>query len=165
MDDICLIAFFQSIKRKYAGSTLWVIYSCINSYMIDKCGTNLKNLVPLTKYIETKTLHHVAKKSKIFLAEKILEVIAHSMYTETNDPKLTLYGVCIAVMYYGLLRMNKASLIKVEDARIMGEDDFKKIQINFDYQQKRKTNLLTTSLVFTYRFSGNTYQNYKQKMQ
>ena len=61
------------------------------------------------------------------------------MYMETNDPKLTL-GICIAVMYYGLLRMNKAFLIKVEDIRIVGEEDFKKIQINFHYQRKMKNN-------------------------
>ena len=57
MDYVCLMAFFQSIKRKYAGSTLWVVYSCINSYMNDKFGANLKNLVCLTKYIKTETLH------------------------------------------------------------------------------------------------------------
>ena len=57
------------------------------------------------------------------------------MHRKTNDPKLTLYGFSIAVMYYGLLRMNNAFLIKVEDMRIVGEEDFKKIQINFDYQR------------------------------
>ena len=62
---------------------------------------------------------------------------------ETNNPKLILYGVCVAVMYYGLLRMNKAFLIKVEDVRIVGEEDFKKIKINFDCQRKRKTNGFT----------------------
>ena len=164
MDDVCLTAFFQSIKRKYAGSTLWVIYSYINSHTIDKFGANLKNLVRLTKYIKTETSHYVAKKSKIFSAEQIHEVISHCMYTETNDPKLTLYGVCIAVMYYGQLRMNEAFLIKVEDVRIVGEEDFEKIKINFNYQRKGKTmDLLTTSQVFTFLFSGNTYQNYRQK--
>ena len=64
MDDVYLTAFFQSIKRKYAGSTLWVVYSCINSYMIDKYGANLKNMVYLTKYIKTKTSHYVAKNLK-----------------------------------------------------------------------------------------------------
>ena len=89
---------------------------------------------------------------------QIHEVITLWMYTETNDPNLTLYGVCIAVIYYGLLRMNKVFLIKVEDVRIVGEKDFKKIQINFDYQRKRKImDLLTMSQVYTYFFSRNTY--------
>ena len=47
-------------------------------------------------------------------------------------------AVCIAVMCYGLLRMNQAFLIKVEDVSIMGEEDFKKIQINLNYQNKEK---------------------------
>ena len=45
MDDVYLTAFFQSNKIKYVRSTLWVIYSCINSNMIDKYVANLKNLV------------------------------------------------------------------------------------------------------------------------
>ena len=36
-----------------------------------------------------------------------------------------------------------AFLIKVQDVRIVGEEDFKKMQINFDYQQKRKNNGFT----------------------
>ena len=106
--------------------------------MNDKFDAILKNLVRLTKYIKTETLLYVAKKSKTFSAEQIHEVIAHCIYMETNDPKLILYSVCIAVMYYGLLRMNEAFLIKVEDMRIVGEEDFKKKQINFHYQRKRK---------------------------
>ena len=66
MDDVCLLKFFQSIKRTYAGSTLWVIYSCINSYMIDKFGANLKNLLHLARYIKTETSHNVVKKFKTF---------------------------------------------------------------------------------------------------
>ena len=65
MDEVCLTVFFQSIERKYAGNILWVIYSCINSYMIDKFGANLKNLVRLSKYIKTNTLHYIAKKKNI----------------------------------------------------------------------------------------------------
>ena len=79
MNDVCLTAFFQSIKTKYARSTLWVIYSCIDSYMIDKFGANLKNLVHLTKFIKTETLYYVAKISKTFSAEQIHELIAHCM--------------------------------------------------------------------------------------
>ena len=54
-----------------------------------------------------------------------------------------LIGFCIAVMDYGLLQMNKAYLVKVEDVRIVGEEDYKKIQVNFDYQRKRKNNGIT----------------------
>ena len=111
--------------------------------MIDKYGTNLKRMVWLTKYIKTETLHYVAKKSKTFSAEQIHDVILHCMFSGNRDPKVMLYGVCIAVMYYGLIRMNEAYLVQVKDVKIVGEEDFKKIQINFDYQQKRKNNGFT----------------------
>ena len=54
------------------------------------------------------------------------------------QPQKTLIGVCIAIMYYGLFWMKEAFLIRVEDVRIVGEEDFRKIQVNFDHQQKRK---------------------------
>ena len=78
MDDVCLTAFFQSIKKKYARSTLWIIYCCINSFMIDKFGAKMKNFVHLTKY-KTETLHYMTKKLKTFSAEQIHDVIAHYM--------------------------------------------------------------------------------------
>ena len=38
-------------------------------------------------------------------------------------PQKTLLGNYIAIMYYSLLQMKEAYLIKVEDVRIMGEED------------------------------------------
>ena len=46
--------------------------------------------------------------------------------------------------------MNKAYLIKVEDVRIVGEESYRKIQINFDYQQKRKNGGFTYYVSSTY---------------
>ena len=43
-NDIKLLEFFKSIRNNYSPSTLWVIYSCLNSYFIDEYGKNLKNL-------------------------------------------------------------------------------------------------------------------------
>ena len=136
-NDVGLTAFFKSIKSKYAASTLWVIYSCINSYMIDTYGCTMKSLARLNKYLKTETSDYVVKKSKTFSAEQIHEVIRQCMCS-TNDPKKTLIGICIAIMYYGLLRMNEAYLIQVEDVRIVGERDDKKIQVTFDHKRKRK---------------------------
>ena len=65
------------------------------------------------------------------------------MHAKINDPQKTLIGVCIAIMYYGLLQMKEAYLIKVEYVRIVGKEDYRKIQINFDYQQKRKNDGFT----------------------
>ena len=82
-----LTAFFNSIKTKYATSTLWVIYSCINSYMIDQYGSNLRSLVRLTRHMKMKTSYYVSKKSGTFSAEQIHEVIAHCMNNKVYDRK------------------------------------------------------------------------------
>ena len=34
--------------------------------------------------------------------------------------------------------MKEAFLIRVEDVRIVGDEDYRKIQVNFDHQPKRK---------------------------
>ena len=46
-------------------------------------------------------------------------------------------------MNYGLFRMNEVFLMKVEDVRIVGKEDFKNIKINFNCQRIRKNNGFT----------------------
>ena len=107
---IALMAFFNSIKTKYDAITLWVIYSYINSYMIDQHGSNLRSLVRLIRHLKMETSHYVSKKSRTFSAEQIHEVIAHCMDKKIYDPKKTHISVCIAIMYDCLLRMKEAFL-------------------------------------------------------
>ena len=52
------------------------------------------------------------------------------MDAEVYDPQKKLIDICIAIMYYGLLWMKEAYLIKLEDVRIVGEEDCRKIQIH-----------------------------------
>ena len=53
----------------------------------------------------------------------------------------------------------------MEDVRIMDEEDYKKIQINFDYQQKRKmTDLLTMFEVYSFPFFKNIWQSCKERI-
>ena len=54
-DDKHLVEFFKSKEEKYKPSTLWVVYSCINSYFIEKFGKNLKDFPRLGKYLKQKT--------------------------------------------------------------------------------------------------------------
>ena len=75
-NNVALTAFFNSM-----------IYSCINSYMIDQYGCNLTRLVRLTRHLKMETSHYVSKKSQTFTAEQIHEVISHCMCAEINDPK------------------------------------------------------------------------------
>ena len=84
------------------------------------------------------TSHHVSKKSRTFSAEQIHEVIAHCMDDEIYDPQKMLIDVCIAIMYHRLLQMKEALLMRVEDVRIVGKEDYSKIEVNFDHQQKMR---------------------------
>ena len=86
-NNVALMAFFNSIKTKYAASSLWVIYSCISNYMIDRYGCNLTRLVRLTWHLKMEISHYISNKSRMFSAEQIHEVIAHCMDAKVNNPK------------------------------------------------------------------------------
>ena len=40
-DDGMLKTFFMELKKKYAASTIWVIYSCVNAHFVEKYGIKL----------------------------------------------------------------------------------------------------------------------------
>ena len=95
-DDVELVKFFKIIKPRYSPSTLWVIYSCLNSRFIDHYGINLKGLPRLQKYFKQQTRQYIAKKSKTFNANEIDEVLM--TLQEQNTPQETLQGVAIALI-------------------------------------------------------------------
>ena len=64
-NNVALMAFFNSIKTKYAVSTLWVIYNCIYSYKIDQYGCNLRTLVKFTTHLKMETSTMVPKITDI----------------------------------------------------------------------------------------------------
>lgn len=96
-EDKYLLAFFKEKEDKYAPSTLWVIYSCINAYFIDKFGKNLREYPRLTRYLKRQTHTYVTKKSKVFTPHQMEEGINKCM--EANDPKLTQLGVTVSILY------------------------------------------------------------------
>ena len=131
-DDKKLLEFFKQIRNKYAPSTLWVIYSCLNSYFIDSFGKDLKQLPRLSKYLKRETHLYVAKQSKVFKPEEIHKVLLHCQ--QSSSPKDTLMGVIISLMYYGLLRCTDVLRINVQDVSI---DRGGKVIVKFDHTRKR----------------------------
>ena len=65
-------------------------------------------------------------------------------------------------MYYGLLQMNKAYIVKVENVGLWVRRTLK-IQINFNYQQKGKMMDLLTTRIYLPLFK-NTWQSCKQRI-
>ena len=116
VSDVKLLDFFKSIRKKYAPSTLWVIYSCLNSYFIDKYGKNLREMPRLTKYLKKETHLYVAKQSLVFKPDEIHSVLIHCV--NSKDPHYTHMGVTIALMYYGLLRSTDVLQVKCNDVSI-----------------------------------------------
>ena len=53
-DDVALVRFFKSIQSRYSPNTLWVVYSCLNSRLINEFGVNLKGLPASTNSSRTK---------------------------------------------------------------------------------------------------------------
>lgn len=69
LDDQALVRFFKEKRSRYAPSTLWVVYACVNAYVIDKYGISLKTMPRLARYLKAQTHLYVTTKSKTFTPE------------------------------------------------------------------------------------------------
>ena len=132
-DDQSLRNFFKTLRGRYAPSTLWVIYSCVNHYFIEKHGKNLKSYPRLNKYLKGATEKYVATKSKVFSPEQMDAIL--SFCALSDQPDHHLLGVAVAIMYYGLLRISDLMNVNVEDVKML---DDKKTEITFEHTRKRR---------------------------
>ena len=130
-NDVTLVSYFEGLKGSYAPSTKWVIYCCINSRMID---INLKGLPRLRKYLKMQTQLYVAKKSKTFDAKQIHHIL--TVLQDSDEPKKNLEGVATALLYHGLLRINEAKKLIVDDVTI--KSDPKESEVTFYHAKKEK---------------------------
>ena len=99
-DEDMLVELFNSMSITYAPSTLWVIYSCVNSWMIENKMSDLKHKPLLKKALKFKTDRWVAKKAEVFSPEDVHNVIMH--YGDSKDHRDRLRAVTILLLYYGL---------------------------------------------------------------
>ena len=134
-NDVMLVSFFESIKIGYAVNTLSVIYSCINASFIDRFGLNLKGLPGLKKYLKQKTNKYVAKKSLTFDAKEIHEVLP-TLQDRKDNPYTILYGVCIALLYFDLLRVDEVRAVEMVDVDL--NHGMKEITVKFTHKQKQR---------------------------
>ena len=143
------VSFFESIKGEYATNTLWVMYSCINTGFIDRFGLILKGLPRLERYLKQKTNKYVAKKSLTFNAEEIQEVLLF-LQDKKDDPYATLYGVGIALLYFGLLRANEVRAIVMADVDL--NHGVKEITVKFTHGQKQRNDGFTYNILSSFFF-------------
>ena len=133
VSDKDLVKFFKIARSKYAPSTLWVIYACLNAYFIEAFGVNLNRLPRLTRYLKAQTHLYVSKKSKCFSPEQIHHIMNHCV--NNDDHKKTSLGVIVGLLYYGILRCSECMMIKVEDVKILWDG---KIEVTFNHPRKRR---------------------------
>ena len=145
-NDVALVQFFKSLHGRYAPSTKWVIYSCINSRIIDVYGCNLKNLPRLRKYLKLETQLYVAKKSKTYDAKEMHHVL--TVLQDSNNPKHTVQGVAIALLYYGLLRINEVKKLTVDDITLKSNP--KEIEIVYYHARKKRNEGFTYNVPVTF---------------
>ena len=93
-------------------------------------------------------MFYVATKSATFTPEVIHKVL--STLQDSSDDKLTLYGVAIALLYYGLLRCSEVKIIKVKVVQVVTEQGDTFIQVQFKYQQKQRNEAFTYHIPATF---------------
>ena len=120
------------MSTTYAPSTLWVIYSCVNSLMIENNMPDLKHKPLIRKALKFKTDRWVAKMAEVFSPGDVHNVIVH--FGELEDHKDRLHAVTILLLYYGLLRVDNSLKIKRKDLKLNKEGKF---EVNFIYERKR----------------------------
>ena len=145
-NDLLMKSFFEEKRKQYAPSTLWVIYSCINSYYIDAYNYNLNQFPRLTKYLKNLTARYVKTKSRILGPEAIHKVLEYCM--RSSEPLYVNCGVGIALMYYGLLRTDDVKKINEEDVSFNQEEN--KYEVSFTHMRKRKNEGFTYTIPSSY---------------
>ena len=134
LDETAMIAFFQELQRDYKPGTLWVIYSCINSWYVMNKKVNLNSWPRLRLVLKNFSEMYVAKKASTFTAKQVEKAIR--TYEQAKDPRDYLKGVVIMLSYFGLLRMS--DLLKVQKRDVSYDNNEKCWKVVFNYPRKRK---------------------------
>ena len=69
--DKALLGFFIQQSTVYAPSTLYVIYSCINSWLIMTHGFRINKFLRVNRYLKAATARYVGRKSKVLRADEV----------------------------------------------------------------------------------------------
>ena len=137
-NDLNMVAFFDELLN-YQPSTLWVAYSCINSWYKLNHNLNLNTWGRLREYLKNRTKDCIANKAATFSNEEIDKAVL--MYFSSGDERDLLKSVTILLAYYGLLRM--ADLMKIKAKDVMYNKKERCYQVVFNYKRKRRNTGLT----------------------
>ena len=135
-NDTKLPNFFDQIKDRYSPNTIWVIIPFITAAFIHRYRVNLKGLPRLKKFLKHQASKYVAKNLDTFRSEEVEKILNY--LPERKTPKNTLYGVAIALLYFGLLWASEVCDVHFKDVRLSKENDGKKIKVTFTYYSERR---------------------------
>ena len=152
-DQTAMMEFFEELNREYKPSTLWVIYSCINSWYNIEHNFDLKEQKGLRKLLKKWTEHHVATKAAVFGPDEVHKIVMN--WGASLDPKKELGAVAILLSYYGLLRM--ADLMKVTKKDVSYDVRERCWRVDFNHDRKRRNNGLTYLIPNDYNYIMQQY--------
>ena len=132
-----LIAFFAELK--YAPSTLWVIFSCINSYFQQDFRVNMNGFPNLRRVLKQQTEHYVCSKAAVFTPEQIHHMVV--TWSESESHRDRVRAMVVLLAYYGLLR--QADILKIMPKDVKWNVSENCYEVNFPYKRKRRNNGLT----------------------
>jgi len=77
-NDQLLKKFFVGLEQKYAPSTLWVVYSCVSSFFVEKYGKNLNSFARLSRFLKQKRLKRrfLSTMTNLFLRKGKLPLVS-----------------------------------------------------------------------------------------
>jgi len=127
--DCVLVDFFHLTAMMYSPSILYVIYSCVNSWFIDKYGYKLDACLRVNEYLKQTTSTYVCIKSKVLTAMQVNYLLKYS--TQSSNHEGTLMGMCTVLQYYSMLRISDTLKVKVCE-------ETGNVKVLFEHARKRK---------------------------
>jgi integrase len=111
--------FIMIMSYKYAGSTMWCIYSAINAWYANEHRIDIKQWADVTRQMKSVTKNHVEKKAATFSKPEMIEIfevmrerISKNDF-EGHKTRRDYIGIHLA--YYGLCRTDDLLKIKCTD--------------------------------------------------
>ena len=93
--DKALLGFFIEQSTHSSPSTLYVIYSCVNSWFIMNHGYRINDCLRVNKYLKAATSRYVARKSKVLKVDEVDLLLRFCMKSSYHED--TLLGVCLSL--------------------------------------------------------------------
>lgn len=113
--ETVILAYFSGLSERYAGSTLWSIYSMLHKTIGVSKGVDISTFAKLQALLKQKMVGHRAKKSDVFSRENI------ERFMRDADDNNNLHVKVVALFsLYGACRKSEIVGLNVDDVSDAG---------------------------------------------